>query len=97
MAKKKGAKKGAQSPRKSAEETPAAANTSPPETTSADTPEKQAPIGKRVISVTSRTASFQRAAIRFNNREPIVVKEAEIGTERFEKILAEKMLRCDAK
>ena len=55
-------------------------------------PEK--PAG-RVISVTSRRPSFNRAGLRFNADTPTIVHEAEIGPERFEAILAEPNLRCE--
>jgi len=53
------------------------------------------PAGKRIMSVRSRRERFNRAGLRFIATIPMIVREEEIGTERFERILAEPQLRCD--
>ena len=59
-------------------------------------PEKPAAqTGGRVMTVRSRRESFNRAEIRFTNTTPTTVREDEIGTEHFDRILAEPQLRCE--
>lgn len=49
----------------------------------------------RVLSVRSRRASFNRAGLRFINTVPTIVRESEVGPERFGRILSEPNLRIE--
>ena len=90
-AKKKAAKKKAA--KKGAARKPAVAPKAPPrdEPPAAEPPKRK--VGERVVVVRSRPQRFCRAGLEFSSRSPVTVREAEIGTERFERILAEPMLR----
>jgi len=54
-----------------------------------------APLAGRVVTVRSRRERRNRAGLSFNNFNPIIVREDEIGAERFDLIVADPMLRCD--
>jgi hypothetical protein len=49
----------------------------------------------RIVSVRSRRPSFNRAGLRFTAAEPVTVREAEIGPDRFAAIINEPQLRCE--
>ena len=49
----------------------------------------------RVMTVRSRGVRFNRAGLRFSNTIPTIVREDDIGAERFDRILAEPNLRCE--
>jgi len=53
------------------------------------------PATGRVMSVRSRRERRNRAGLSFNNSNPILVREDDIGAERFDLILADLMLRCE--
>jgi len=50
---------------------------------------------RRVMSVRSRRERRNRAGLSFNNFNPMIVREDEIGAERFDLIVADPMLRCE--
>ena len=54
-----------------------------------------APSSGRTISVRSRGERRNRAGLSFNTYTSAIVRECEIGTDRFEAILADRMLRCE--
>jgi len=86
--KKKAAKRASRTRGRAPSTSPAAPAAPPPETT----PERK--VGERVASVRSRRERFNRAGLQFSAHLPVTVREDEIGTERFERILAEPALRC---
>jgi hypothetical protein len=49
----------------------------------------------RVMTIRSRRERFNRAGLTFTNTTPTTVREDEVGTERFDRILAEPQLRCE--
>jgi len=51
----------------------------------------------RVMTVRSRRPSFRRTELLFTSAEPTIVREDEVGKERFDRILAEPALRCELK
>lgn len=55
---------------------------------------KQSKPAGRVMSVRSRRARFNRAGLRFTSTIPVLVNEADIGPERYDRILNESALRC---
>jgi len=56
---------------------------------------KAAKAAGRTMSVRSRRARFNRAGLHFTATMPVIVNEAEIGAERFDRILNEPALRCE--
>jgi len=59
-------------------------------------PEKPAAqTGGRVMAIRSRRERFNRAGLTFTNTTPTTIREDEVGTERFDRILAEPQLRCE--
>jgi len=90
-AKKKPARKKAARPRR---RSTAPVSTKPESPPPAETPPERK-VGERVASVRSRRERFNRAGLRFSAHLPVIVREDEIGTERFERILAEPWLRVE--
>jgi len=73
---------------------PAAKPAAKPKAKPEPTPDPK-PSG-RVMTVRSRRPSFRRAGLLFTSTEPTIVRESEIGKERFERIIDEPQLRCES-
>ena len=94
-AKKKAARKPRATPKPDPPaEPPAKPPVEQPDPPAADTAPKRK-AGQRVASVRSRRPSFNRAGLSFSADTPVTVREDEIGSERFERIINEPMLRVE--